>query len=612
MQQLPSSGRARPLVLLAAGTATLIATVIGANLVLLNDLRQSSLQTADLVLSAACAIVVLIAACVIALWWRERERARLAAEAAYRTKSSFLAMMSHEIRTPLNAVLGLTTTLLDTKLDAEQRKALVAIHGAGDNLLHILNDILDFSKLESGPLSLETVAFSPVMLVRAAVSVVEPRAAAKGLAIETIEDPSLPAALMGDVGRIRQVVLNLVSNAIKFTADGKITISVHCRERDDTNAQVEWSVSDTGIGIAPARIKELFNEFVQADDSIHRRFGGSGLGLAICKRLVEQMGGEIGVTSALGQGSTFRFALTLPLARQEALSERDDHELYAEFKTSIAALGRPLRILIVDDNSTNRLVAAQMLKDFDVQANMACDGAEAVVAATSFPYDVILMDVRMPEMDGLQATRAIRARGGRLASVPIVAFTANAFAEDVQACLDAGMDDCLIKPVRKKMLVETILRLTADGSADDAANRSDIVSPPITPDASPPGAPVEIVPADRVPVLDHGAYETLAREIGEASASELFDLFVEETLERLELLRRLADMSDRPLIEREAHSLKGTAATFGFSLLSQLGRGLQLDAERIDADAYAVLLGRIEQAFTSARAEMATRFGKAA
>jgi CheY-like chemotaxis protein/HPt (histidine-containing phosphotransfer) domain-containing protein len=562
-------------------------------------------------MSASFIALLLIAAIAIAGWWRERKRARLAAEAADRTKSSFLAMMSHEIRTPLNAVLGLTTTLLETKLDAEQRNALVAIHGSGENLLHILNDILDFSKLETGRLSLEAVAFSPVLLVRAAVSILEPRASAKGLTIETTEDPSLPPALMGDVGRIRQVLLNLVSNAIKFTTDGRVTISVSSRERDGTKAKVEWSVSDTGIGIAAESIKDLFNDFTQADESIHRRFGGSGLGLAICRRLVEQMGGEIGVTSAPGQGSTFRFALTLPVAPQGALAERDDHTLYAEFKAAIAALGRPLRILIVDDNTTNRLVAAQMLKEFDVQTNMACDGAEAVVAATSFPYDVILMDVRMPEMDGLQATRAIRGHGGPLASIPIVAFTANAFAEDIQACRDAGMDDCMIKPVRKKVLVETILRLMPDGRSDTAGDRVEVVSPPARLDASSPGAPA-VVPTESAPLLDYAAYAKLVEEIGESSSAELLDVFFEETLERLELLRRLTDMSDRSLIEREAHSLKGAAATFGFSHLAQLARTLQLSAQRIDAGEYAALLARIEPAFASAREQLATRLGEAA
>src|SRR5450759_2961986 len=381
-------------------------------------------------MSLVSTIVVLIAVFVIARWWKKQEQLTQAAEAANAAKSAFLAMMSHEIRTPMNAVLGLTSTLLETNLDAEQRGPLLAVHDAGDNLMGILNDILDFSKLEAGRLSLEHIAFSPEALVQNTLSIIGPRASAKGLVIRSVNDSVLPLALKGDAGRIRQVLLNLLSNAVKFTATGEVVVSTRCLVQDGKLATIEWAVSDTGIGIAPEQIGNLFANFVQADNSISRRFGGSGLGLAICKRLVEQMGGEIKVISTRGQGSTFRFSLTLPVAEHMALPEHDDQTVYAELKTRIAALGRPLRVLIVDDDATNRLVAAKMLKEFEVQNNMACDGVEAVTAACSFSYDVILMDVRMPEMDGLQATRTIRARAGRLQTVPIIAFTASAFAED--------------------------------------------------------------------------------------------------------------------------------------------------------------------------------------
>ena len=246
----------------------------------------------------------------------------------------------------------------------------------------ILNDILDFSKLESGRLTLEAIAFSPAALVHNAVSILRPRASAKGLEIKMVEDPVVPPALMGDAGRIRQMLLNLMSNAVKFTQTGEIVISVHCLRRDQESATIEWSVSDTGIGIPPDRLKDLFKDFMQADSSISRRFGGSGLGLAICKRLVEQMGGEISAISAPGQGSTFRFSLTLPIAEQVAPVESDENDHIGDFAALIAALGRPLRVLIADDNATNRLVAANMLKEFDVQTNMASDGAEAVEAVS--------------------------------------------------------------------------------------------------------------------------------------------------------------------------------------------------------------------------------------
>jgi signal transduction histidine kinase/DNA-binding response OmpR family regulator len=543
-------------------------------------------------MSLVSTIVVLIAVFVIARWWKKQEQLTQAAEAANAAKSAFLAMMSHEIRTPMNAVLGLTSTLLETNLDAEQRGSLLAVHDAGDNLLGILNDILDFSKLEAGRLSLEHIAFSPEALVQNTLSIIGPRASAKGLVIRSVNDSVLPLALKGDAGRIRQVLLNLLSNAVKFTATGEVVVSTRCLAQDGKLATIEWAVSDTGIGIAPENIGNLFANFVQADNSISRRFGGSGLGLAICKRLVEQMGGEIKVISTRGQGSTFRFSLTLPVAEHMALTEHDDQTVYAELKTRIAALGRPLRVLIVDDDATNRLVAAKMLKEFEVQNNMACDGVEAITAASSFSYDVILMDIRMPEMDGLQATRTIRARGGRLQTVPIIAFTANAFAEDVEACHEAGMNDLVVKPVRKKVMVEAILRVLS--SHTTAADTDPAV-------VAPPLVPAKIPSTDAPSPFDRKVFDNLVLEIGKETALETLSLFVQETEDRLKLLRKLSGDAYRSKIEREAHSLKSAAGTFGLRAVAQLARALERDAAHITASDYLALLDRIEAAFSAAR-----------
>ena len=546
-------------------------------------------------MSLISAIAVIVVASMIARRWNRHEDLIRAAEAANAAKTTFLAMMSHEIRTPMNAVLGMATTLLDTHLNAEQRRYVVAIHNAGDSLLEILNDILDFSKLESGQLSLENIAFSADALVANTLSIIGPRATAKNLAIRSVRDTTLPPALVGDAGRIRQVLLNLVSNAVKFTAAGEIVVSTRCIAIKDGKAVVEWTVSDTGIGIAPERIGSLFTNFVQADNSINRRFGGSGLGLAICKRLTEQMGGDIGVTSTPGNGSAFSFRLTLPVAAAIAVPEQHDETAYAALQTRIAAFARPLRALIVDDNPTNRLVAGRMLKDFDIQTDTACDGAEAVTAANRFNYDLILMDVRMPEMDGFQATRTIRARGGRLAAVPIIAFTANAFPEDIKACLEAGMNGFVVKPARKKALVDAILRVLPDPMATERLAEY----------AAPPLAIAEAEPAANVaaePVLDRNAFEELAREIGPEGACEIRTVFLAETEAKLKQLRRLSVDADRATIGREAHSLKSAAGTFGYRQLASVARLIERRAEQLSSDDYLRLLDHVDAAFAAGRA----------
>ncbi len=529
--------------------------------------------------TAFCTGAILVAAVAIGRWWRqqqmlanahadhaEAEHARAVAEAdlahererhaeeANRAKTGFLATMSHEIRTPLNAVLGLAGSLLDGSLAPAQCEVVRAIRDAGDSLLRILNDILDYSKLDAGRMTFEAAPFSPATLTQNVISILGPRARAKGLAIIAEADPALPAGLLGDAGRIRQVLLNLVSNAVKFTDAGVVTIRARRIGGAGDTITVEWSVHDTGIGIAPDRIGSLFGEFVQANSTISRRFGGSGLGLAISKRLTEHMGGTIGVESAEGSGTTFRVRLTLPAA--EAPTEVPSHPAAATraLKARLAALGRPLHILFAEDNPTNQFVALQMLKGLPVQVDVVGDGLEAVDAASRFAYDLVFMDVRMPQMDGLAATRMIRQRGGALARVPIVALTANAFPEDVKACFDAGMNQFVTKPVSKEVLFAAILRA---------------LSPPL-----PSAAPVrDAGAAEAPPACDTAALHALGEEIGHEGVAEMLDVFQKETRARLQ--RMTVPGLPAAALMREAHTLKGAAGTVCAPLLRRRAEAIE-------------------------------------
>ncbi len=521
----------------------------------------------------ACAVAILAAAFAVGSWWRQqqhaahvqaeraqaetahaRERERIAEEAS-RAKSGFLAMMSHEIRTPMNAVLGLAGSLLDGGLNPAQQQIVEAIRDSGDSLLRILNDILDYSKLDAGRVTLEDEPFSPATLVHNAVSIMGPRATAKGLRIEAHCDPALPAALRGDAGRIRQILLNLVSNAVKFTEQGEVTVSARrlaaTTPRAQGEAVVEWEVSDTGIGIAADKLPDLFDEFMQADSSITRRFGGSGLGLAISKRLAEQMGGSLAVVSQAGRGTSFRLQLALPEAERPAPSATPPVDPTAEFTAALAALGRPMRVLFAEDNPTNQFVAVQLLRGFDVHMDLVGDGLEAVDAASRFSYDAICMDVRMPEMDGLTATRAIRAKGGPLGRIPIIALTANAFPEDVQACFDAGMNQFVPKPVSKAILVTALMRAL-----------------PHAPAVHLPGAP----PAAPAPLpLDHAALAELEDAIGADNVAQMTRTFIAETETRLQ---HLTSFSGETLL-REVHSLKGSAMTAAAAALAATAAAIE-------------------------------------
>jgi signal transduction histidine kinase/CheY-like chemotaxis protein/HPt (histidine-containing phosphotransfer) domain-containing protein len=557
-------------------------------------LADDRTQLQRILVAAFLTAILLPLAFLIIRYEKGLARARDAAEAAMRARSEFLAVMSHEIRTPLNAVLGFASTLLESKLDTEQRLNATALHGAGDDLLRLLNDILDFSALDAGRIPFEDASFSPAAVVDTTVDLAKRSATAKGLALRIDIDPDLPSALRGDAGRLRQVLLNLLTNAVKFTDRGEIVVEARRLAGTAGHATVQWSVTDSGVGIAPDRIEGVFGSFAQADSSVNRRFGGQGLGLAICKRIIDQMGGRIGAESVVGRGSTFTFSVKFPIAELAIDSEASDGSAIADLKAHIMALGRPLRILLAEDNPTNQLVGKQLLREFDANVSVASNGVEAVQSAGEFSYDVILMDMQMPEMDGIEATRAIRARIGVHARVPIVALTANAYPEDVKACLDAGMNGFVAKPVRKSALAEAILRSLTGASA---------VRP----------AALNIAghqDAAEAAIIDRTVVDEFIAQVGCDSTDEIVSVFLSETERRLSLMRGLP-VGDHGTIRQEAHTLKGSSGTFGLMRLSALLRNLERGASGMAPKDYRAALDGLDDVFARSRHELNAHLQKA-
>jgi signal transduction histidine kinase/CheY-like chemotaxis protein len=522
----------------------------------------------------------------------EHELRRLAviAEQANRAKSAFLANMSHEIRTPMTAILGFTE-IIGNSIDCcptclehegcptrtQNKESIQVIHRNGEHLLGLINDILDLSKIESGKMEVERVACSPVQIVEEAVSLMRVRAIEKGLTLDARYEFPLPEAILSDPARVRQVLMNLIGNAVKFTSAGHVRICVRC-SRDAAGGDVvtmAFEVVDTGLGMTPEQIDRLFQPFVQADSSTTRQYGGTGLGLAISKKLANALGGDIQVVSRPGEGSTFTFTmetqLPQPVRLLNELSEVAPHASPQSRSACPASVKLRGRVLLAEDGPDNQKLISMILRKAGAEVDLADNGRIAVemaLAALSAgtPYDAVLMDMQMPEMDGYQATDRLRQAGY---DKPIIALTAHAMSGDRQKCLDAGCDDYATKPVDRGALLGTLARLMGNPEPESLTDSAVATAQ---------------TPSDE-------AIASACRD--DTDMAGIIAEFIGQLPQRLAEMRQAAANSQWDVLLRAAHQLKGAGGSYGYTCLSDAARELESRAKRRDVEAVMLALNNL-------------------